>query len=117
MRLAGERNFKPVSIFSGIDALKRHWEIYSEANIKAGFTPNRQRHAVSQTVFVADTDAEAKRLVLDGPIGSCFNRYQIPLWRRFGMVEDRKNGVWGPSVSVSVDFWGSRIYQKKKNIN
>src|SRR3546814_14397584 len=27
MRLAGERNFKPVSIFSGIDALKRHWAI------------------------------------------------------------------------------------------
>ena len=41
MRLAGEKNFKPVSIYSGLDALKRHWEIYSEANIKAGFTPDR----------------------------------------------------------------------------
>ena len=43
MKLAGERNFKPVSIFSGLDALKKHWETYSEANIKAGFTPDRQR--------------------------------------------------------------------------
>ena len=87
MRLAGERNFKPVSIFSGLDALKRHWEIYSEANIKAGFAPDRQRHAVSHTIFVGDTDAEAKREVMEGPIGYCFNRYLIPIWRRFGMID------------------------------
>jgi len=87
MKLAGERNFKPVSIFSGLDALKRHWDIYSEANIKAGFTPDRQRHAVSQTMFVADTDAEAKKLVMGGPIGYCFNHYLIPIWRRFGMMD------------------------------
>ena len=67
MRLAGEKNFKPVSIFSGKEALKRHWDIYAEANIKAGFTPDRQRHAVSQTVFVGDTDAEAKKEVMEGP--------------------------------------------------
>ncbi|WP_219893474.1 LLM class flavin-dependent oxidoreductase [Aquisediminimonas profunda] len=87
MRLAGERNFKPVSIYSGLDALKRHWEIYSEANIKAGFTPDRQRHAVSHTIFCADTDAEAKRRVMEGPIGYCFNRYLIPIWKRFGMMD------------------------------
>lgn len=87
MQLAGERNFKPVSIYSGLDALKRHWEVYSEANIKAGFTPDRSRHSVSQTVFVADTDAEAKKEVMEGPIGYCFNRYLIPIWRRFGMMD------------------------------
>lgn len=87
MRLAGERNFKPVSIYSGLDALKSHWDIYSEAAIKAGHTPDRSRHAVSQTVFCAETDKEAKRLVMEGPIGYCFNRYLIPIWRRFGMMD------------------------------
>tara|TARA_Y100001951_G_scaffold76037_1_gene63113 strand:+ start:2878 stop:3996 length:1119 start_codon:yes stop_codon:yes gene_type:complete len=87
MKLAGERNFKPVSIYSGLEALKKHWDIYSEANIKAGYTPDRSRHAVSQTVFCADTDAEAKKLVMDGPIGYCFNKYLIPIWRRFGMMD------------------------------
>ncbi len=87
MRLAGERNFKPVSIYSGLDALKSHWDIYSEAAIKAGHTPDRSRHSVSQTVFCAETDKEAKRLVMEGPIGYCFNRYLIPIWRRFGMMD------------------------------
>jgi len=87
MRLAGERNYIPVSIYSGLDALKKHWEIYSEASIKAGHTPDRSRHAVSQTVFVGETDKEAKREVMEGPIGYCFNRYLIPIWRRFGMMD------------------------------
>ncbi|MBD1551511.1 LLM class flavin-dependent oxidoreductase [Pseudomonas typographi] len=87
MRLAGERGFKPVSIFSGLDALKSHWDTYSEAAVKAGYTPLRSNHAVSQTVFVADTDKEAKRLVMEGPIGYCFQRYLIPIWWRFGMMD------------------------------
>ena len=87
MKLAGERNFTPISIFSGIDALKKHWETYSENAIKAGHTPDRSRHGVSQTVFCADTDAEAKKLVMEGPIGYCFDRYLIPIWRRFGMMD------------------------------
>ncbi|MEI6640899.1 MAG: LLM class flavin-dependent oxidoreductase [Novosphingobium sp.] len=110
MKLAGERNFKPVSIYSGLDALKRHWEIYSEANIKAGFTPNRQRHAVSQTVFCADTDAEAKRLVMEGPIGYCFNRYLIPIWRRFGMMDGFARDFGVDSLDIDLEFLTDHVF-------
>lgn len=87
MRFAGERGFRPVSIFSGLDALKSHWQQYAEAAEKAGHTPDRSRYHVSQTVFVADTDKEAKRRVMEGPIGHCFERYLIPIWWRFGMLD------------------------------
>ena len=110
MKLAGERNFKPVSIYSGMDALKRHWEIYSEANIKAGFTPNRQRHAVSQTVFCAETDAEAKRLVMEGPIGYCFNRYLIPIWRRFGMMDGFASDFGVDALDVYLEFLTDNVF-------
>jgi alkanesulfonate monooxygenase SsuD/methylene tetrahydromethanopterin reductase-like flavin-dependent oxidoreductase (luciferase family) len=110
MKLAGERNFKPVSIYSGLDALKRHWEIYAEANIKAGFTPNRQRHAVSQTVFCAETDAEAKRLVMEGPIGYCFNRYLIPIWRRFGMMDGFARDFGVDSLDIDLEFLTDHVF-------
>ena len=110
MKLAGERNFKPVSIYSGLDALKRHWEIYSEANIKAGFTPDRQRHAVSQTVFCAETDAEAKRLVMEGPIGYCFNRYLIPIWRRFGMMDGFARDFGVDSLAIDLEFLTDNVF-------
>jgi len=110
MRLAGERNFKPVSIFSGLEALKRHWDIYAEANIKAGFTPDRQRHAVSQTVFVADTDAEAKKLVMEGPIGFCFNRYLIPIWRRFGMMDGFAKDAGIDPAKADLEFLVDHVF-------
>jgi len=110
MRLAGERNFKPVSIFSGEDALKRHWEIYSEANIKAGFTPDRQRHAVSQTVFVGDTDAEAKKEVMEGPIGYCFNKYLIPIWRRFGMMDGFAKDAGIDPLKADLEFLVDHVF-------
>lgn len=110
MKLAGERNFKPVSIYSGLDALKKHWEVYSEANIKAGFTPNRARHAVSQTVFVADTDAEAKKEVMEGPIGYCFDRYLIPIWRRFGMMDGFAKDAGIDPLKADLEFLVDNVF-------
>jgi alkanesulfonate monooxygenase SsuD/methylene tetrahydromethanopterin reductase-like flavin-dependent oxidoreductase (luciferase family) len=110
MRLAGEKNFKPVSIYSGLDALKRHWEIYSEANIKAGFTPDRQRHSVSHTIFVGDTDAEAKREVMEGPIGYCFNKYLIPIWRRFGMMDGFAKDHGIDPLAADLEFLVDRVF-------
>jgi 3,6-diketocamphane 1,6-monooxygenase len=110
MRLAGEKNFKPVSIYSGLDALKRHWEIYSEANIKAGFTPDRQRHAVSHTIFVGDTDAEAKREVMEGPIGYCFNKYLIPIWRRFGMMDGFAKDHGIDPLAADLEFLVDKVF-------
>lgn len=110
MRLAGEKNFKPVSIFSGEEALKRHWDIYAEANIKAGFTPDRQRHAVSQTVFVGDTDAEAKKEVMEGPIGYCFNKYLIPIWRRFGMMDGFAKDAGIDPLKADLEFLVDRVF-------
>jgi len=110
MKLAGERNFKPISIFSGLDALKRHWEIYSEAAIKAGHKPDRSRHAVSQTVFVADTDKEAKKLVMEGPIGFCFNRYLIPIWRRFGMMDGFAKDAGIDPIKADLEFLVDKVF-------
>ena len=110
MKLAGEKNYKPVSIFSGLDALKQHWDIYSEANIKAGFTPDRQRHAVSQTVFVGDTDAQAKKEVMEGPIGYCFNKYLIPIWRRFGMMDGFAKDAGIDADKADLEFLVDRVF-------
>ena len=110
MKLAGERNFKPVSIYSGLDALKKHWEIFSEANIKAGFTPDRKRHAVSHTIFVGDTDAEAKKEVMEGPIGYCFDRYLIPIWRRFGMMDGFAKDHGIDPLKADLEFLVDKVF-------
>lgn len=104
MRFAGERGFKPFSIYSGREALKSHWDIYSKAALENGHTPDRSRYHVSQTVFVADTDKEAKRRVMEGPIGYCFERYLIPIWVRFGMMDGLIDDSGQNITSADVDL-------------
>jgi 3,6-diketocamphane 1,6-monooxygenase len=87
MRFAGERGWMPVSIFSGSSILKTHWETYEKAALANGHTPDRSRYHVSQTVFVADTDEEAKRGAMQGGIGYCFEHYLWPIWERFGLLD------------------------------
>jgi alkanesulfonate monooxygenase SsuD/methylene tetrahydromethanopterin reductase-like flavin-dependent oxidoreductase (luciferase family) len=87
IRFAGERGFMPVSIYSGSSILKTHWETYEKAALENGHKPDRSKYHVSQTVFVAETDKEAKKLALEGGIGYAFQRYLWPIWERFGMLE------------------------------
>ena len=86
MRFAGENGFIPVSIFSGSKILKRHWEIYEEAALENGHVADRSRYHVSQTVLVADTDAEAKRRAMEGGIGYAWTHYLWPIWERFDLL-------------------------------
>jgi alkanesulfonate monooxygenase SsuD/methylene tetrahydromethanopterin reductase-like flavin-dependent oxidoreductase (luciferase family) len=37
-------------------------------------------------VFIADTDAEAKRRALEGGIGYCWQHYLWPIWERFDLL-------------------------------
>jgi alkanesulfonate monooxygenase SsuD/methylene tetrahydromethanopterin reductase-like flavin-dependent oxidoreductase (luciferase family) len=99
MRFAGERGFRPVSIFSGLDALKTHWETYCEAARAHGHKPDRSRYHVSQTVFCAETDREAERLVMEGPISYCFERYLIAIWWRFGVMDGFVKDVAGATAA------------------
>lgn len=87
MKFAGENGFMPVSIFSGSSILKSHWEIYEKNCLENGHTPDRSKYHVSQTMMVADTDAEAKKRALEGGIGYCWEHYLVPIWERFGLLE------------------------------
>ncbi|TCK21413.1 LLM class flavin-dependent oxidoreductase [Pseudonocardia endophytica] len=104
IRFAGERGFMPVSIYSGSSILKTHWETYEKAALEHGHTPDRSRYHVSQTVFVAETDAEAKKLAMEGGIGYAFERYLWPIWERFGMLEGYIKDVGGDPSDVDLEW-------------
>jgi 3,6-diketocamphane 1,6-monooxygenase len=82
MRIAGANGYIPVSVYSGAAALKAHWETYAEAAHSAGRVPDQHLHHVSHDVLIADTDAEAKRLAVEGGLGQTWQRYLLPLFKR-----------------------------------
>ena len=69
-----------------------------EAAAKAGRTGSRKQHRVVRDVFIADTDAEARKLALEGGMGRAWTEYLLPTYHAFGIAEAI---VAGTSYSVS----------------
>ena len=85
MKFAGENNYSPISFFGGTAQMKAHWNTWSEAMEKAGHTPERQRFRVCRDVFIADTDAEARRLVRKTGLMETWQKYLKDMYVKFNL--------------------------------
>ncbi len=84
---AGARGWYPLSVYAGDAFLKQHWSDYSAAAADAGLSPDRSVHHVVRDVLIADTDAEAKKLAVDGALGHAWEQYLLPTYKRFGILK------------------------------
>ncbi len=111
MVFAGERDYSPISFFGGTPQMKAHWEQWAEANEKAGFTPDRRRYRVCRDVFIADTDAEAKRLALASGMGRTWREYLKEIYVKFGLfggiIED--SGIDITPEDIDDDFLAEHV--------
>ncbi|OHT18256.1 LLM class flavin-dependent oxidoreductase [Edaphosphingomonas haloaromaticamans] len=89
MEFAGSRDYSPISFFGGTPQMKAHWETWSKAMEAAGHTPERKRFRVARDVFIADTDAEAKRLFLKSGLAQTWRSYLKEIYVKFGLF----NGI------------------------
>jgi alkanesulfonate monooxygenase SsuD/methylene tetrahydromethanopterin reductase-like flavin-dependent oxidoreductase (luciferase family) len=97
MKYCGSLNFSPISFFGGLEVGRSHWAKYEEGQRENGFTPDRKRFRMCRDVVVADTDAEAKRIALEGGLGQCWEKYLVPVYKEFkilqGYIDDSGTGV------------------------
>ncbi len=87
MKFAGERNYSPISFFGGTPQMKAHWDTWSDAMISKGHTPDRKRYRVCRDIFIADTDAEAKRLVRKTGMMQTWHKYLKEIYVKFGLFD------------------------------
>ena len=87
MKFAGERNYSPISFFGGVEQMKGHWDTWAEAATGAGYTADRSRFRICRDVFIADTDAEAKRLALKSGLARTWREYLVPIYKKFNLFE------------------------------
>ncbi len=72
-RACGQRGFSPISINMALPhKVKRHWELCCEGAVEAGRAePDRSDWRISRSIFVGESDEEARAHALNGPfIGS-----------------------------------------------
>ncbi|MGQ0624787.1 MAG: LLM class flavin-dependent oxidoreductase [Sporichthyaceae bacterium] len=84
---AGSQGYIPVSIYSGNQFVRNHWDVYSAAATAGGHRAQRSIHRVVRDVVVADTDAQAKKFAIEGGLGAAWEQYLAPTYKRFGVME------------------------------
>ena len=86
LEIAGERGFMPMSLNMSSAYLAQHWASVERGAAKTNRTANREKWRVVKEVYVAETDAEAKRLALQGMLARAYREYLLPLFRDFGLL-------------------------------
>ena len=67
--------------------MKAHWDTWEAAMASKGRTADRSRYRVCRDVFIADTDAEAKRLVLKTGMMRTWHEYLKEIYVKFGLFD------------------------------
>ncbi len=79
LRLAGEHGYIPMSLNFFAAHLRGHWDCVVEGAQATGRTADRGRWRMLRDIFVADTDAQARRAVLGGFAARFWNEYFKPI--------------------------------------
>ena len=98
LKLAGERGFMPMSLNVNPNYCATHWQSVVEGAERAGRTAKRSDWRTVREVFVAETDAEAKRWAARSHMGRMMREYFLPLFSTFGLLDLYKHD---PSVADS----------------
>lgn len=101
LEMAGERGYIPMSLNLGVDYVKKHWECYEEAAVKAGRTPDRRDWRLAKEVMVADTDEEAFELAVNGPMGQWAEEYSLDIFGQFDFLHYFKHDQSVPNDQVT----------------
>ena len=112
IRYAGAHGYSPASVFSSNSALLEHFAIYRDAADKAGrpTTGTRTQHRVVRDVFIAETDAEARKLALNGAMGRAWTEYLLPTYHRFGIAEAMTEGTDLSVSDVTPEFLADHFW-------
>ena len=104
LKLAGERGYIPMSLNLNTGYVRSHWDAVEAGASRTGRTPHRGDWRLVREIFVADTDEEAMRLAVDGPMGRMMNEYFLPLLENFGFKEHLKHHPDVADSDVTVEY-------------
>jgi alkanesulfonate monooxygenase SsuD/methylene tetrahydromethanopterin reductase-like flavin-dependent oxidoreductase (luciferase family) len=110
LRLAGERGFIPLSLHLSAASLGGHWAAYEEGAAKAGRKAERCNWRVGREFFVADTDAEAFKLAVNGAMGRAYRNFMLPALRKFGLMRHILPDLSTPESDVTVEYLARRVW-------
>lgn len=104
LKLAGERGFMPMSLNINPQYAATHWASVEEGAERAGREAHRKDWKVVREVYVAETDAEARRRATEGMLGRLNREYLLPLFGQFGFTPLFKHDPDVPDADVTPEY-------------
>jgi len=104
LRVAGERGFMPLSLNLSPVYLASHWASVEHGAESVGRIADRRSWRVVREVYVAETDREARRKALEGPIGRAYREYLLPLFAKFNFLGLFKHDPAVPDSDVTPEY-------------
>ncbi|MEH6638247.1 MAG: LLM class flavin-dependent oxidoreductase [Porticoccaceae bacterium] len=104
LKIAGAKGYIPVCLSLGNTYLRDNWAVVEQAAEEAGKKADRNDWRLGRDVFVAETDAEARKLAINGPIGRVWGEYLLPLFKQFGMTNVMKHDPDVADSDVTVEY-------------
>jgi alkanesulfonate monooxygenase SsuD/methylene tetrahydromethanopterin reductase-like flavin-dependent oxidoreductase (luciferase family) len=97
-------NFVPPRI------LKTHWEAVATGAARAGRPADRATWRIARDVYVADTDAQARREALAGPLARDYRDYFLRLLPKLRGFEMLKHDPAMPDSEVTLEYLLDNIW-------
>jgi alkanesulfonate monooxygenase SsuD/methylene tetrahydromethanopterin reductase-like flavin-dependent oxidoreductase (luciferase family) len=102
--ICGQRGWIPMSLDITPRIVSQHWRRVEEGAAEAGREAHRSDWRVVKEVFVAETDAEARRLAIEGCLGRYFGEFMLPLFRSWGVTDLVKDDPDLPDSALTLDL-------------
>jgi len=110
IKFAAQRGWMPATVYSGDAALVDHFNLYAETAAAHGHKGDRSMHRVVRDVIVADTDAEARKIAIEGGMGRAWSEYLLPVYHRFGIFEGVLERTGKTKADVDANFLADHMW-------
>lgn len=105
LKIAGRNGWIPISFCFMPQYLHTHWRVVEEGAALSGrAVPSRNMWRVSRPILVAETDAQAWKLALEGEIGRYFREDYLPMIAGNNVLGLFKHHPDVPDSEVTVEY-------------
>jgi alkanesulfonate monooxygenase SsuD/methylene tetrahydromethanopterin reductase-like flavin-dependent oxidoreductase (luciferase family) len=110
LKWGAERGFIPMSIDASVEVIKSHWIAIQEGAAKAKRVMPRDAWRIARVIYVAETDATARKELLESSMARGFTEYFRRVYCLFNGLAMIKQDLSVPDEAVDINYMMEHLW-------